>query len=378
MPGNKEENQEEEKDQQLEEKYPKPRKATPEEEELGYVPEEDEPHKRRPMHRNRQDSDRQERRDRDDSPPRRRRPSNSLGGLGLYKGYIVTGVTVIIIAYMMIGMVGVTKKDFTTNFQGVSATIEAINKDVLASKTIVDNTVAGIPDMINDLVAEQIDKATKVFSDWRVRADTTLTVQGKSITQLQADMSAVDDRVMARNDVVDENTAKIDELVGWRGRADNTMSNTLPASIAVLEARIVALEARREGSGSADVDELIDIDVRVLDEGFPTSTIDDTTIVSLKLMITNDSTRDVEDLVVSIIMHVEDTNVVSSFTITDESGDGNWYIRTTHSRAVEIRNSRADIDAGEEWRTYIDVKLTFAQAEQDGAIDIEARVLDYD
>ena len=204
-----------------------------------------------------------------------------------------------------------------------------------------------------------------------------MVVINDEITVLKGELVTLNNNIKSKDEAITANAVRIDEVIGWRGRVDTTVSNNL-TKITALEARIIVLEARidRTSSSGGDIDELVDIDVRVLDEGFPTG-IDKTAIISLKVTVTNESTQDLEDLIVSIVLYVEDTNSVVSFVL-EESGDERWYIRTQQSRAVEIRNTRADIDAGEDWRTYFDITIVFLEEEPDGSVDIEVDVLDYD
>lgn len=128
--------------------HSKPKEASQEEEELGYSleGEEEQPVRvRRPK-------------ERVSEYPLRRKPKT---GIEAYKKYIITGVIVLIIAYFMIGMVAVSKKDFTTNFQGVSVTIDGIKKDVADNKVVVKEAVAGIPDTIIELVGGQVEEVVK-------------------------------------------------------------------------------------------------------------------------------------------------------------------------------------------------------------------------
>jgi len=311
-----------------------------------------------------------------DPTMRRRKPNG--GFIEAYKWYIATGIIVLIIAYVMIGSVAVSKEDFTTNLQGVATSIEAIKRDMGVSKNAVDTAVATIPNTITELVTKQVGDATKVFTDWQSKMDGTVAGINGVISKLQSDVITLGESLKGESEAILANSGRIDESVELEGRLESALGVAL-TRIATLEVKVVALEENlaRTSSGDGDADEYVDIDVRVLDEGFPTSVVGNIATASLKVIVTNDSIQDLEDLIVSIVMYVEDVDGTPIFTLT-ESGDESWYIRTTQTRAVEIRNTRANIKAGEEWRTYLDVKMVFAQAEHDGAIDIEARVLDYD
>lgn len=167
----------------------KPERATRKEQEEGFVSLEEE----RPM-------------------PRRPKPST------MFKPAIIVGLAVLLIAYLMIGGIGVSKDDFTKNVQDILVTIEGIDKKATATKTAVDQALASL----SDTVTAQVNTALLQITD-RMGA-----VEGVANNANNLATSA-----NSKSDAVNANIATL-----------TASANDLAGKLDVANAKIVAMEAQ--------------------------------------------------------------------------------------------------------------------------------------
>ncbi|KKM13600.1 hypothetical protein LCGC14_1714630 [marine sediment metagenome] len=342
-----------EKPKKEKETYGKPGDASPDEIEDGFVlgDEDKQPHRPEGDSRGR-------------PPVRRHKPS----GIEAYKPFIITGIAILIVAYMMISALAVSKKDFTTNLQGIATTIEGVRKGVADSKALVDTAVAGIPDTITDLVTYQVGETVKVFEDWRARADNTIASINNEIAAVRSDVASVKDSVKSNSDALTANSARIDEMVGWRGRVDTTVSNNLQ-EITDLEARIVVLEARRAYNPADNIgDSPISVSASVTNYGGAATEANDYgTTISIKITLVNSEDADLEDIIIYVPIEIY-TSSSQHLTAWNVITSG-WRLREWGEDYVIIKATGIKLDANETEKIRVSIGLGFSGAVSN--IDVE-------
>ncbi len=158
-----------------------------------------------------------------------------------------------------------------------------------------------------------------------------------------------------------------------------TSLNSLQTSVTALTTRVTALEIPASGGGGGSISGTpFNVKLTVLDEGTFNSS-DNSSTASIKLVVTNNSTVDVEDLIMSVRLYVDANGNPALYTL---SGDDSWYIKSTQSQTAEIRNKRGTIlKAGKTWKFYLDLKTTYdsaSKAESATLEDYEIEIMSYD
>jgi hypothetical protein len=303
---------------------PTPKKASPEEEEQGFV--EDEEEEVVSVRRKK-------------NPPKR---SISLGvpeGLGKY---LVMVVLAFMVSMAVVNFNGVTKEVFDTNLTNIAETIETIKADVVSAKDVASKAGAGVSEKITADVAGAtkgladrvgaVEQQANTAVDKADSANTRVGTAESNISDLKSDYSAV--------------TAELASI------KDSLKAVELKAS--GLTTRIEALEetpSEPSGGGGGETIPNVDITAKVTDEGI-LNTSDNSTTGTIKLTLTNNGTKDIEDIVLYVYIFLDDCYLTNQ---TISASYGSWSVRERQREEIQIKGRISRLSEGENRRIYIDV-----------------------
>lgn len=290
---------EDKKPEEEQEKIQKPQKASAEEIEQGHVAGEEE--------------EERERAEREFRKPPRRRP---VSAMAVYKPAIVVGIAVLLIAYLMMGAIGVSKSDFTRNIQDMLATVETVKKEATTNKAVVEGAVANLPNIVTAQMAAMIQE----YTAWQGRANSWISVTDTRLAGLESrtntDNPKIDEanaRITEADNKIEEVTTLVTDIDGWRGRANSHISTT-NTRLDDIEALLDELENGIVVDGD---DDGCPIELSVSSMGNILISTDNNTLSSpLKLTLTKAKGVGVEDITLFVAVEMQGIPHWNSVTLT--------------------------------------------------------------
>lgn len=204
---------------------------------------------------------------------------------------------------------------------------------------------------VTALTAE-ITKAQAVATQATNAAGQAANAANQAASTIQSSLSGVvkSDQLASVNNNV---SALNSQLAAKATQVDVT---SLKALVTDLQTRLLAAEAKLTPSttstgGSSSIPG-VTIVVDVKDEG--TLQSDNSTRGEIKVTFTNSGTKDIEDLVVSLLAYTDDCSLANQTLTT--SGYGAWSVRTRQIDEIEIRGRLAKLESGEIRKIYLYIK----------------------
>lgn len=255
----------------------------------------------------------------------------------LGKQIIVSGIVALAVLFGLGNLGGgsfVTKQAFETNIKNITSTLTTATADITKQQADAKKIIDGIPAQVSDASAKASAQLATQVNGYSSQISTASTNAQNAVSK------------------VDGLTAKVDSLTTQLAELKNTN--------AAYEARIKALETPST-SGTTSVGSLpagMSINAQVIDEGtLVNAPTDNRTQGEIKVTMVNNGTKDLEDVVISLYVYVD--NASSAPITLTASGYGTWNIRTRQSDEIEIRGRLTRLIKGETRKIYLSV---FSQA----------------
>ncbi len=284
------------------------------------------------------------------------RQRNKSGGMDGIKAILVNGIMALVLIFAMnsIIMPTVGKKvyqaDITrleTDMVAMRNTEGELSKRIAVLETNQDVAIADITAKAKETETVLTGKVTELSNGVNNRLNSFVTNDSlnNQISSVKSNVSALDGRVSAAVSDEANLTKQVGELI--------TKNTELEASNKTLSDRITVLEGKLTSStstsGGEEVISGLTIKAEVKDEG--TLQSNNSTLGEIKLTLSNNSGRDIEDLIVSDFVYF-DTPTIANQSIS-VSGYGTWTIRTRTTDEMEIRGRLAKLANGEIRKVYI-------------------------
>jgi hypothetical protein len=282
-----------------------------------------------------------------------RRPNNGGSSNPFNMQFImIMAVVALAISYLMIGFIGVSKNDFTTNFQSVATSISGVQASVKADSDkigAIQSTVNGHTTQITT-ISTKADNAVNTANNAASKSDIN-GLQTK-IDNMQASVTASNTKV---TDTANSLNIKMDGLA--KNESDLSIKiTTLQTDLAAAIARIAKLETVPTTPTPTTPAKVVipntSIAVSVTDEG--TLQSDNSTVGELKLTLSNEGTKDIVDVVLDLFVYFDDGGNSAQSIVS--STYGTWSIRERNSEEIQLRGRLSRLTAGQTKRIYINIK----------------------
>lgn len=315
-----------------------------------------------------------------------------LGG-GVIQTVIVS-LVVAIVVFVGMGMVGfgnfVTKKDFTTNLQGVVTTLDKAKSDITNMQKAVDTAITGISDkvntQVNTAVSGQMGEVNNRINALSAKID---TAQSQIQTALANSTDALSKSNSLSGSLANINSSLEDILADFNSLKQTVSSFT--TNMTALDTRLKVVETKlASGSGGTGGSSALPFTytVAVINESDNTTTTDNIShksSLSLKLTLTNTTDKALEDIGMFIPIEIDfshgtiinKTMSLTGWTIQD-NGAGYGY------SVFSLKGHSIKLNANEKKKIYFDITLSFSEAFATGGnwsasvIDDDIEILDWD
>lgn len=258
------------------------------------------------------------------APPSRGKMRNlDIGGGSVKTAAISFVVTFVVLMLMTVagGVSFVTKQDFAVNMANVATTLEQAKADVAKAKSEIASAVLGIPGTTQTYANNAVVQST---SQW----NSQLSAVSDRVTGLQTEMNKVADL-----------TVKV-SILETQAADSEARIKALETKVSDYETRIKALEAKLvtptppssviTAKLTKQSDSLVPVSVA---SGNVTSLA-----ASVKLVLTNPTALDVDDIIITLFVGTEAIPNVSSVVITSSPAlswvSSGWFSYTD----MEFRN----------------------------------------
>lgn len=245
-------------------------------------------------------------------------------------------LAVVAVNYLLLPSL-VSKADFTTNIQRIDNGIT----DLKVSVATLNGLTTQIADLSNSIgtVSSEVAGLRGSIAGYATQGSVS-TIQ-TSLATIQADLN-----------VVKTSMADIPALK-TQVTALQTSLDALKTQVTALDARVVKLETKTtttSGGGITTGD--ITVVSSILDEG--TVNTDNSTQSQIKLVIQNTTSTDLEDIIISVLVIIDDSSSIRP--TLGVSGWGSWSIKSWESGDLEIRSKVGYIlKAGEKKNVYLNL-----------------------
>jgi len=229
----------------------------------------------------------------------------------------------------------------------------------------------------------------KVYQNDITRIEADLVAMRGTDTELSGKINGVVSTTQSQSSKTDTISARIDSIVNKVGEVTSNIGNlaskssvesgingvktevntaktsivkleekiaTQTTTIDTLTTKVAALEAKAvtppPNTGSSIPG--VTITTTITDEG-ALVTSDNSTHGEVKFVISNTSTRDIEDIVISLTVWIDDCGY-ANLTTMSASGYGTWSIRNSQTDEIELRGRLASLEAGETRKIYFTIK----------------------
>ena len=330
------------------EKGKTPERASKEEEEQGFVLSEEEEAviEERRARKREEEALRQEKRM--SLRPSRKSP---LNGSGVYKPAIVVGIAILVIGYMLVTGICVSKSDFTKNIQDMIVTVEAVKEASTASQATVDKAVKSLSASVTTQVNTALDKVND-----RLNTIETNTNSAKSMAD------NTNQQLSAINDGVTDLTEQVSEA--------HRMIGGMQTAIANQAKRITDLESHFGTDDEGDLEDIpFEYSVNLRDDGFPTGS-GNTTTLSIRIILENKTKRDIEDVSMEFEVEVygDDADIrISKRPSTSLSG---WRVKEWGAEYVILKGTGMAVEDNDKYSKILNVTLWWTD-ETNGEAEID-------
>ncbi len=289
--------------------------------------------------------------------------------------FIATAIVVLLITYVFIvPQVAVTKSDFTTNLSGVATNIKTLQDSDKIMGPKIDAATNNIATFANSINAQkvQLDALVAQITDLKNQIAAT----NNNINNLQ---TSINNNFVAKSGLDAAirgavNTADLQKSID-ADKATLTALNTQLAntnkSIAdlktALEARLVALETKTTSStGISQTNLPFTCVISLIDEDNNTGS-DNKSSSSIKVTLTNTTTKAIEDIGIEFIVMVDATDDIIAQPIM-ESLSG-WRISEWHSNYFVLKGTRISLIASGQYKKIINTTMQFS-----GTADVSSEI----
>ncbi len=272
---------------------------------------------------------------------------------------VIVSIVVVVVMSMMGFSNWATKDTLKLNFDNLQTAIVKIQTDTDANVNSIKQTVTGVQNTINTLLSS----ITTQVQNQITQATTLLTAQ---ITSIQSQVNNMASTVKSASDKADQSATAISNLSA-KVESYRTQQAIDEAKIVDFDTRLKATEAKlvptTTPTGTSTSIPGVTITVDVKEEG--TLQSDNSTLAEIKVIINNTSAVNIEDLVLSIFVYIDQCGYANQ-TLT-VSGYGSWSIRNRSTDEIEIRGRLTTLSSGDKRNIYLDIK-SFAIDYQHGNV----------
>jgi TolA-binding protein len=297
----------------------------------------------------------------------RRKPS--MGG-GITQ-YIIMLVLALIVSYVMTSYIGVSKGDFTKNFQEVTASVNTVKAEIKASQDAVTSAVNNLPNtvttQVNNAIGQFNSRITAVEGTANNANQQVSTIAGK-IDTANSNITTLTNNINTLANSVTEASNKIADVSAKLATA-NSGIDALKAQLTSDEARIKVLEDKLAGTGSgggtSSIPEPFTYTTLITNDGDATTTTTDTSTppittytapFSFKLTLENPTESDLEDISIIIPIDVSTPKNIVGRTIATSG----WTFQEWGTDYLTVKERSIKLNAGEKKRIYIDIMIYFS------------------
>ncbi len=296
----------------------------------------------------------------------REEPEKAKGG---WRALATPVLIALVISFAMGQFFFLPQMDVETN-QAI-ADMKKTGDEVKALVTPMQTQITGIDNAIRSLNTESAS----------LRGSLANYATSDRISSLQSSISAIQTDINSFKGSIPNVSAITAKIDGVQTSLDKLSAQVTAdgVKITALETKVAALQSTSTsvsgGSGTTTGSGVVAYKLSMLDEGFATGA-DNSTMASFKLTVTNNTSADITDLIMSVTIYVDSMATPTSYTLS-KSGDKSWAIRYSSGKTLEIRNTRADLLKGQSWKTYFDLKIQYATSVTDWQLEPEVGVASY-
>lgn len=244
----------------------------------------------------------------------------------------------------------VMRTPYEEDITGIVDDMATVKQEVSVSTSAVDNAVANLSNTVTAQVNNSLTQVTN-----RLNNIETNTNSAKELaTNTNAQVGTISGDVGTLKASLTEATAKI---------------TALQTQLTASTARVTALEAKlKDDTEDVLVHEAMSVSATITSDGFPTGS-DNKSVVGIKIILTNKTDRDLEDIVLQVPIDVY-TDTGENIIARSISGTG-WSVREWGSDYVEIRGRGISLDKKDTDKIRLSLTLTFSGEVDDGEVDID-------